>query len=249
MTDAAHAPTTIDDEEVAKFEAIAAEWWDPDGKFKPLHLMNPCRLDYILNQIAGQFGTPRGRRALKGLSVVDVGSGGGLIAEPMARLGADVTGLEAAAGNVAVAAAHAATMGLTVDYRVETAEAAADRGARFDVVIALEIVEHVADVPAFIDALGALVRPGGLLVMSTLNRTAKSWAGAIVGAERVLRWLPVGTHDWNRFLTPEELEAAITGAGLEVVDSKGMVLNPVSGDWTLSDTDLSMNYILTAEKA
>ena len=249
MTDAAPARTTVDGEEVAKFEAIAAEWWDPDGKFKPLHLMNPCRLDYILNQIAGQFGTPRGRRALKGLSVVDVGSGGGLIAEPMARLGADVTGLEAAAGNVAVAAAHAATMGLTIDYRVETAEAAADRGARFDVVIALEIVEHVADVPAFIDALGALVRPGGLLVMSTLNRTAKSWAGAIVGAERVLRWLPVGTHDWNRFLTPEELEAAITGAGLEVVDSKGMVLNPVSGDWTLSDTDLSMNYILTAEKA
>lgn len=249
MTDAAPAQTTIDAEEVAKFEAIAAEWWDPDGKFKPLHLMNPCRLDYILNQIAGQFGTKLGRGALKGLSVVDVGSGGGLIAEPMARLGADVTGLEAAAGNVAVAAAHAATMGLTIDYRVETAEAAADRGAQFDVVIALEIVEHVADVPAFINALGALVRPGGLLVMSTLNRTAKSWAGAIVGAERLLRWLPVGTHDWNKFLTPAELEAAIAAAGLEVVDSKGMVLNPITGDWTLSDRDLSMNYILTAEKA
>lgn len=249
MTGAAHAPTTIDAEEVAKFEAIAAEWWDPDGKFKPLHLMNPCRLDYILNQIAGQFGTPRGRNALKGLSVVDVGSGGGLIAEPMARLGADVTGLEAAAGTVAVAAAHAATMGLIIDYQVDTAEAAADRAAQFDVVIALEVVEHVADVSTFTDALGALVRPGGLLVMSTLNRTAKSWAGAIVGAERLLRWLPVGTHDWNKFLTPEQLEAAITGAGLEVVDSKGMVLDPISGDWTLSDTDLSMNYILTAEKA
>ena len=249
MTDAAHALSTIDAKEVAKFEAIAAEWWDPDGKFKPLHLMNPCRLDYILNQIAGQFGTRRGRNALAGLSVVDVGSGGGLIAEPMARLGANVTGLEAAEGNVAVAAAHAATMGLTIDYRVETAEAAAAGGAQFDVVIALEIVEHVADVPAFIDAICALVRPGGLLIMSTLSRTAKSWAGAIVGAERVLRWLPVGTHDWNKFLTPEELETAINATGLEVVDSKGMVLNPISGDWSLSDTDLSMNYILTAEKA
>ncbi len=249
MTDAAQTPTTIDAEEVAKFEAIAAEWWDPDGKFKPLHLMNPCRLDYILNQIAGQFGTRRGRNALAGLSVVDIGSGGGLIAEPMARLGANVTGLDAAAGNIAIAAAHAGTMGLTVDYRVQTAEAAAQSGARFDVVIALEIVEHVADVATFIDALSALVRPGGLLIMSTLSRTAKSWAGAIVGAERLLRWLPVGTHDWNKFLTPEELEAAIKVAGLDVVDAKGMVLNPVSGEWSLSDTDLSMNYILTAEKS
>lgn len=248
MTDAAHAPNTIDAEEVAKFEAIAAEWWDPDGQFKPLHLMNPCRLDYMLNQIAGQFGTPRGRDALKGLTIVDVGSGGGLIAEPMARLGADVTGLEAAAGNVAVAAAHAAAMGLTIDYRVETAEVAAASGAQFDVVIALEIVEHVADVPAFVGAISALARPGGLLFMSTLNRTAKSWAGAIVGAERILRWLPPGAHDWNKFLTPEELEAAIHATGLEVVDSKGMVLNPVSGDWSLSDRDLSINYILTAEK-
>lgn len=249
MTDAAQTATTIDPQEIAKFEAIAAEWWDPDGKFKPLHLMNPCRLDYILNQIAGQFGTRRGRNSLAGLSVVDVGSGGGLIAEPMARLGASVTGLEAAAGNVAVAAVHAETMGLEVDYRVETAEAAAISGKQFDVVIALEIVEHVADIPTLIEALSALLRPGGLLVMSTLSRTAKSWAGAIVGAEHLLRWLPVGTHDWNKFLTPEELEAAIVAAGLEVVDAKGMVLNPISGDWSLSDTDLSMNYILTAEKA
>lgn len=248
MTNAAQTPTTVDTQEVAKFEAIAAEWWDPDGKFKPLHLMNPCRLDYILNQISGQFGTRGGRNALAGISVVDVGSGGGLISEPMARLGANVTGLDAAAGNIVIADAHAATMGLTVDYRVETAEAVAENGDQFDVVIALEIVEHVADVPIFIEALSALVRPGGLLLMSTLNRTAKSWAGAIVGAERLLRWLPVGTHDWNKFLTPEELEAAISTTGLEVVDAKGMVLNPISGDWTLSDADLSMNYILTAEK-
>ena len=152
MTDADFAPTTIDAQEVAKFEAISAEWWDPDGKFKPLHLMNPCRLDYILNQILGQFGTQPGRSALAGLSVVDVGSGGGLIAEPMARLGAKVTGLEAAVGNVAVASAHAATMGLTIDYQVRTAEAAAADGDQFDVVLALEIVEHVADVPSFIEA-------------------------------------------------------------------------------------------------
>lgn len=249
MTDGAQTPTSIDSDEVAKFEAIAAEWWDPDGQFKPLHLMNPCRLDYILNQIAGQFGRPGGRQALAGLSVVDVGSGGGLIAEPMARLGANVTGLDAAAGNVAVASAHAATMGLTVDYRVETAEAVAERGGQFDVVIALEIVEHVADVSTFVTALSALVRPGGVLIMSTLSRTAKSWAGAIVGAERLLRWLPVGTHDWNKFLTPDELDAALVATGLEVVDAKGMVLNPISGNWSLSDTDLSMNYILTAEKS
>ncbi len=249
MTDAAQTQTTVDAEEVAKFEAIAAEWWDPDGKFKPLHLMNPCRLDYILNQLRGQFGLGRGRNALEGLTLLDVGSGGGLIAEPLARLGGKVTGLDAAGGNIEVAAAHAAAMGLTVDYRVETAEAAVQRGDQFDAVIALEIVEHVADVPAFVEAISALVRPGGLLFMSTLSRTAKSWAGAIVGAERILRWLPVGTHDWNKFLTPEELEAAISATGLDVVDAKGMVLNALTGDWTLSDTDLSMNYILTAEKA
>jgi len=249
MMSGAQPGTTIDAGEIAKFEAIAAEWWDPDGKFKPLHQMNPCRLDYILSQLAAQYGLKPGRRSLEGLKLVDIGSGGGLIAEPLSRLGAEVTGLDAAAGNIAVAGAHAAAMGLDIDYRVETAEVVAEAGETFDAVIALEIVEHVADVPSFLAALSQLVKPGGLVIMSTLNRTAQSWAMAIVGAERIMRWLPVGTHDWDKFPTPEELETGLTDASLSVVDSKGMVLNPLRGEWRLSDDDLSVNYILTAEKA
>ncbi len=249
MMSGAQPGTTIDAGEIAKFEAIAAEWWDPDGKFKPLHQMNPCRLDYILSQLAAQYGLKPRRQSLEGLKLVDIGSGGGLIAEPLSRLGAEVTGLDAAAGNIAVAGAHAAAMGLDIDYRVETAEAVAEAGETFDAVIALEIVEHVADVPSFLAALSQLVKPGGLVIMSTLNRTAQSWAMAIVGAERIMRWLPVGTHEWSKFPTPEELETGLTDAGLSVVDSKGMVLNPLRGEWRLSDDDLSVNYILTAEKA
>lgn len=240
---------TIDAGEVAKFDAIAAETWDPDGKFGPLHAMNPCRMDYVAAQIAAEHGrSRRGRRPFDGLTAADVGCGGGIASEPLARLGCAVTGFDAAAGSLAVARAHAAAAGLAIDYREETAEDAAARGARFDAVIALEIVEHVADVPAFLAALAALLTPGGALVMSTLNRTGEAYLGVILAAERLLRWLPVGTHDWRKFLTPEELEAGLTETGLEVVDAQGMVPDLRRGGWRLAPDNLRVNYIMTAVK-
>ena len=245
----ATGPSSIDAAEVAKFQAMAAEWWDPTGKFKPLHMLNPVRLDYIATQIAGEFG--RDRRALRpfgGLRVLDIGCGGGLVAEPMARLGADVVGADAAEGNIAVARVHAEQQGLDIDYRATTAEALVEAGERFDVVLALEIVEHVADPAAFIATCRDLVRPGGLVILSTLNRTARSFGAAIIGAEWIMRWLPRGTHDWSRFITPNELAGMAKDAGLAVADRRGMVFNPLSFGWSLSDRDLSVNYILTARR-
>jgi 2-polyprenyl-6-hydroxyphenyl methylase / 3-demethylubiquinone-9 3-methyltransferase len=240
---------TVDAAEVAKFEAMAAGWWDPDGEAAPLHRLNPCRLDYITAQIAAQFGRDlRGDRPFAGLRLLDVGCGGGLVAEPMARLGADVAGLDASGASVEAARAHAALSGLAIDYRAETAEALAARGETFDVVLALEIVEHVADVAAFLSALRALAKPGGLVVLSTLNRTAESFAKAVVGAEYVLRWLPRGTHDWRRFVKPDELAAALAAAGLTPVDRTGMVFGPLRGEWRLDARDLGVNYLMTAER-
>ncbi|MEM7524185.1 MAG: bifunctional 2-polyprenyl-6-hydroxyphenol methylase/3-demethylubiquinol 3-O-methyltransferase UbiG [Pseudomonadota bacterium] len=240
---------TVAPDEVAKFNALADDWWDPAGPMRPLHQMNPCRLDYIAAQISAEFNKPRrGRRPFDGVTVADIGCGGGLATEPMARLGCEVTGLDAAEESLAIARAHAARSGLKIDYRAETAEAVAARSEAFDVVLALEIVEHVADAQAFVAALSTLVRPGGLLIMSTLNRTPESWATAIVGAERILRWLPVGTHDWRKFLTPEELETAIEATGLSVVDVMGMVPDPIRGGWRTSDRALRVNYLLTATK-
>ena len=239
--------TTIDPAEVAKFEAMAADWWDPTGKFKPLHLMNPCRLDYITSQIAAEYG-----RDLKqplpftGLRILDIGCGGGLLSEPMARLGATVIGADAAPRNIPVARLHAEQSGLVIDYRHTTAEDLAAAGEQFDVVLNMEVVEHVSDPQAYLTACQSLLKPGGLMVCSTLNRNAKSFLMAIVGAEWVMRWLPKGTHDWAKFITPDELYQLIRKAGLDPVDRKGMVFNPVAWSWSLSDRDLSVNYVTTS---
>ncbi|TDL78168.1 bifunctional 2-polyprenyl-6-hydroxyphenol methylase/3-demethylubiquinol 3-O-methyltransferase UbiG [Palleronia sediminis] len=241
---------TVDPGEIEKFSAMAAEWWDPQGKFKPLHMLNPCRLDYITRQIEGHFGrdlaTPR---PFDGLRLLDIGCGGGLLAEPMARLGAEVVGADAAERNIPVARIHAEEQGLEIDYRHTTAEALAEAGETFDVVLNMEVVEHVSDPKAYLAACHDLVRPGGMMVCSTLNRTAKSFALGIVGAEYVMRWLPRGTHDWNRFITPDELCAMLREAGLDPVDRTGMVFNPVSWRWSLSERDLSVNYVTTSLRA
>lgn len=239
----------VDAAEVAKFEAIAAEWWDPNGRFRPLHRLNPCRLGYLTEQIAAEFGRdPAAEAPLEGLRVLDLGCGGGLVTEPMARLGAAVLGADPSEGTVPVARLHAARMGLSIDYRATTAEALAAAGERFDVVITLEVIEHVPDPAGYLRAVAALTRPGGLVVVSTLNRTAKAYALAVVGAERVLGWLPPGTHDWAKFVTPEELAAMLEAAGLEVVDRKGFVHRPLHGDWRVDPADLSVNYVMTAVK-
>jgi len=235
---------TVDAGEVAKFEAMAAEWWDPQGKFKPLHLLNPCRLDYIVAQIAVEFDRdPAADRPFQGLRILDIGCGGGLLSEPMARLGADVVGADAAARNIPVARLHAEQSGLAIDYRHTTAEALAAQGERFDVVLNMEVIEHVADPPGFLVACHDLLKPGGMMICSTLNRTLRSFTMAIIGAEWVLRWLPRGTHDWNRFITPDELMDLLRKAGLDPVDAKGMVFDPLSWTWALSARDLGVNYV------
>lgn len=252
MTNAAK-PSTIDAAEVAQFSAIAEQWWDERGKFGPLHRMNPTRLAWIRERIESHYGRLTGPDSvsatpLKNLSVLDVGSGGGLICEPLARLGARVTGIDASAENIAVAQAHAETMGLTIDYRATTAEALADTGAQYDVVLALEIIEHVADIALFYDALAALVKPGGLLLLSTMNRTAKAFAMAIVGAEYVLRWLPRGTHDWNKFIRPSEMKDSLEKRGFADCQATGIIFSPLSGKFSLNTNDLDVNYLLSAQK-
>jgi 2-polyprenyl-6-hydroxyphenyl methylase / 3-demethylubiquinone-9 3-methyltransferase len=243
------AMTTIDPTEVAKFEAMAAEWWNPNGKFKPLHMLNPCRLDYITTQIAAEFDRDLTKPApFAGLRLLDIGCGGGLLCEPMVRLGADVVGADAAPRNIPVAQMHAEQSGLRIDYRVTTAEDLAAAGERFDVILNMEVVEHVADPLAYLTACQQLLKPGGLMICSTLNRNPKSFVMAIVGAEWVMRWLPKGTHDWNKFITPDELYDLIRKAGLDPVDRKGMVFNPLGWSWSLSSRDLSCNYVTASVK-
>ncbi len=238
------ATQTVDSAEVAKFEAMAAEWWDPDGKFKPLHMLNPCRLDYITAQIAAEFGRDmKADRPFEGLRLLDIGCGGGLLSEPMARLGADVVGADAAERNIPVARVHAEQSGLEIDYRHTTAEALAAAGERFDVVLNMEVIEHVPDPLAYLSACQALLKPGGLMICSTINRNPKSFAMAIVGAEYVMRWLPKGTHEWSKFITPDELFDLLRKAGMNPVDRKGFVFNPVTWNWSISDRDLSVNYV------
>jgi 2-polyprenyl-6-hydroxyphenyl methylase/3-demethylubiquinone-9 3-methyltransferase len=247
MADSAH--TTVDPAEIERFSRIAGEWWDPAGKFAPLHRLNPLRIGYIRDRAAQHWqrdalsGVP-----LQGLSVLDIGCGGGLLSEPMARLGARVTGVDAAARNVGVAARHAEKQGLAIDYRRGTAEALAASGNQFDIVLALEIVEHVADVDLFLKSCGRMVKPGGLLFLSTLNRTAKAWALAIAGGEYILRWLPRGTHDWKKFLKPSEVVNGLDAAGIAAQEIVGVVYSPLSRAWSLSKSDLDVNYMLYGSK-
>jgi 2-polyprenyl-6-hydroxyphenyl methylase/3-demethylubiquinone-9 3-methyltransferase len=241
--------STVDPDEVARFERLAATWWDPRGKMGVLHKFNPVRLGFIKEAACRRFGRdPKRLDSLSGLRLLDIGCGGGLLSEPLARLGADVVGADPAAANIEAARLHATQSGLAIDYRITTAEALADAGERFDIVLAMEVVEHVADVSLFVKRCAEMVKPGGMMVAATLNRTFKSFALAIVGAEYVLRWLPRGTHQWDKFVTPDELEAAIERNGLSVVDETGVIYNLIADRWQIS-TDMDVNYMVAAEKA
>ncbi|MFC3676385.1 bifunctional 2-polyprenyl-6-hydroxyphenol methylase/3-demethylubiquinol 3-O-methyltransferase UbiG [Ferrovibrio xuzhouensis] len=239
---------SIDPIEIERFSAMAAEWWNPHGKFRPLHRFNPVRLAFLRDRICGHFGRdPQGAQPLAGLRLLDIGCGGGLISEPMARLGATVTGADAGERNIGVASLHAAESGVAVDYRCTSAEDLAAAGEQFDVVLSLEVVEHVADLEGFLAACGAMVKPGGLLIAATLNRTVKAYALAIVGAEYILGWLPRGTHDWKKFVKPHELAAGLRHAGLTLSDVQGVTYDPLNDRWRLSrDTDV--NYLMVAVK-
>jgi 2-polyprenyl-6-hydroxyphenyl methylase/3-demethylubiquinone-9 3-methyltransferase len=240
--------TTVDPEEIARFAALADDWWNPRGRMRPLHRFNPARIAFIRDRLCAHYGRdPKALDCLARLSLLDVGCGGGVLAEPLARLGAAVTGIDPAPENVEAARHHAGQSGLTIDYRVATIEQLAEARERFDAVIASEVVEHVADLDLFVGCSAACVKPGGLFVVTTINRTLKSFALVIVGAEYVLRWLPIGTHRWEKFVAPAELEATVHAAGLDAVDKAGIVYNPFADEWRLSrDTDV--NYAFLARK-
>ncbi|MFL9824837.1 bifunctional 2-polyprenyl-6-hydroxyphenol methylase/3-demethylubiquinol 3-O-methyltransferase UbiG [Rhodoplanes sp. SY1] len=240
--------TTVDAAEVARFEAIARTWWDPRGKMATLHKFNPVRVGWVKEAACARFGRdPHRIDCLADLRILDIGCGGGILSEPLARLGANVVGADPAATNIEVAKLHAAQGGLSIDYRNTTAESLAAAGETFDIVLAMEVVEHVTDVPLFVSVCAGMVKPGGLMVAATLNRTLKSWALAIVGAEYVLRWLPVGTHQWDKFVTPQELEAAMQSAGLSVSGESGVMYNVLADRWQLT-RDMDVNYMISAEK-
>lgn len=244
------AAGSVDPAEIAKFAAMAERWWDPEGPMKPLHRLNPARLGFLVGRLAAQAGRdPGAPKPLAGLRLLDLGCGAGLVSEPLARLGATVVGADATAESIAAARAHAAAQDLAIDYRATTAEDLVAAGERFDAVLALEIVEHVADPAAFLADLGRLVQPGGQLLLSTLNRTSKSFLMAIVGAEWLLRWLPRGTHDWKRFLKPSEVTALLRANGFSLAEITGLVFNPLDQGWRLSARDLDVNYLLAAAKA
>ncbi|MFY9625400.1 MAG: bifunctional 2-polyprenyl-6-hydroxyphenol methylase/3-demethylubiquinol 3-O-methyltransferase UbiG [Rhodoplanes sp.] len=246
-SDLNHSPT-VDAAEVARFSALAATWWDTRGKMAALHKLNPVRLAYIRDATCQQFGRdPKRVGCLTGLRILDIGCGGGILSEPLARLGASVLGADPSTTNIEVAKLHAAQSGLAIDYRATTAEALSDADERFDVVLAMEVVEHVADVDLFVRKCADMVKPGGLMVAATLNRTIKSFALAIVGAEYILRWLPIGTHQWDKFITPAELETTLEEAGLRVIGETGVVYVPFADRWRLSD-DSDVNYMMVADK-
>ncbi len=242
--------STVNTAEIEQFDSLAAEWWNENGPLKPLHQMTPSRLGYLRKQICAQHGRKdSGFIPFKGLRVLDIGCGGGVVAEPLARLGAEVTGIDAGAKNIRAAKDHAQQQGLVIDYQTTTAEDLADTKKTFDVVTALEIVEHVDDLPLFLSACGRLVKKNGLIIFSTLNRTPKAYLLGILAAERVLRWLPVGTHDWKKFVKPSELARPLERDGFEIADISGLVYNPLTDSFSVSETDMDVNYFLAARKA
>ena len=240
--------TTIDAGEVERFSALAAEWWDPRGKFRPLHKFNPVRLAYIRDQVATRFGRdPHAAKPFEGLRILDIGCGGGLLCEPMARLGAEVVGADASETNIEVAKLHAAEVGVNIDYRATTAEALADAGETFDVVLNMEVIEHVADADLFISKCSEMVRADGVMFVATINRTLKALGLAIFGAEYVLRWLPRGTHQYGKLVRPQELEQTLAHAGMKVIDRTGVSYSPLADRWQRS-SDLDVNYMVLAER-
>lgn len=248
MTFAANDASTVDAAEVARFSALSREWWNPTGKFRVLHKFNPVRLAWIRDHACAHFGRDaRSGRPFEGLRILDIGCGGGLISEPMARLGAEVVAADASRTNIEVARIHSAESGVAIDYRDTTAEALAEAGETFDIVLNLEVVEHVADVSLFMSACAAMVKPGGLMFVATINRTAKAFALAIVGAEYVLGWLPKGTHSWDKFVTPAELDTALDANAMQRIDHAGVFYNPLADQWRTS-RDMDVNYMILAAK-
>ncbi len=248
MTMTARKTASVDPAEVEKFSAMAAEWWDPSGKFAPLHKFNPVRLGFIRDMAAAHF-TRNGKllKPFEGLTLLDIGCGGGLLSEPMARMGFAVTGVDPSEKNIGTAMAHAAQTGAVVDYRVDNAESLVGEGAAFDVVLNMEVVEHVADLKAYLGSTAALVKPGGLMFVATLNKTLKALALAKVAAEYILGWLPLGTHDWDKFVEPPKLRAMLEDAGLNILKTQGVSFDPLRWDWQLSgDTDV--NYMIVATR-
>lgn len=239
---------TVDPEEVARFSAMAAEWWDPRGKFRPLHKFNPVRLAYIKAKVSGHF--DRDEKSLtpfKGLRFLDIGCGGGLLSEPMCRLGATMVSADASPENIKTASVHAAEQGLVIDYRATTAEALAEAGEKFDVILNMEVIEHVADRDAFLRCCAEMLKPGGIMFIATLNRTLKALGLAVIGAEYILRWLPVGTHDWSKFITPAEMRDGLDACGLVLREETGVAYNPIRDQWSLG-RDMGINYMMLAEK-
>ncbi len=238
---------SIDDSEIAKFSAMADEWWDESGKFKPLHKLNPTRVGYVRDKVCEYFEITGKSEVFKGLDILDIGCGGGLLCEPMQRLGANVTGIDASEKNIKIASLHAEKLGLAIDYQCTSVEQLAEKDKKYDVVLNMEVIEHVADVRGFLEASANCLKPGGLMFIATLNRTAKSFTFAILGAEYILRWLPVGTHSWEKFLKPSEIEPHLTASGLKIKELQGVSYNPISDKWNLSE-DLAVNYMMVFKR-
>ena len=239
--------TTINREEIQKFSDLADEWWDVNGKFKPLHMFNPIRIEYITEKIKQEFNLlNRNNNFLKDLKILDIGCGGGLISEPLARLGGEVTGIDASEKNIKVAKLHSKKNNLNINYLNKSPEQL-NNSEKFDIVLNLEVVEHVENVDLYIKSCSNLLKKNGIMFTATLNRTIVSYIKAIVGAEYILRWLPIGTHDWNKFIKPEELEKKLSSANFSTIDVKGLEFNPLFNKWKKSD-NLSVNYIICSKR-